>query len=207
MLRQNEGKKISSLFNFQKLIFDLSNNSTNEEAVWFLLRLFQILKANSIFQEKILVCDIDNTVADQYYRLESCIDVNGKLDQLKAYSSNMVENDRVLPGAVVAIQKFKQCGYKIVWLSARQANLKSTTYSWLIKNCFPVDELIIVDKIKEKISIIERLNPTIVIDDCKYNQHNLDPKLATDFISSLNELNIKLHIFNNDWDFIQNNLL
>ena len=207
LLLQNEGKYISHLFNFQKMIHDLSTSNIKEEAVWFFLRLFQILKANSFFREKILICDIDNTVADQYHRIEDCLDLNGNLDQLKAYSASMVEKDRVLPGAVEAIRKFKHCGYKIIWLSARQKYLQDVTYLWLTKNGFPVDELIIVEKIKDKIPIIERLKPTLVIDDCKYNQHNLDPKLATDFISSLQELNVDLHIFNNDWEFVEKKLL
>jgi hypothetical protein len=202
LLKIYSNSEIMKLFNSENIATDLLGEKVDDKSVWFLLRLFQVLKGKSLFDKKYIVCDIDNTVADQYQRLLGCINSEGQLDISKAYSVEMVAGDKVLPGAVDAINKFKHYGFKIVWLSARKQSLEAVTNEWLKAKGFPVDELIIVEKLADKIPIINSLSPFLVIDDCMYNQHNLEPRLATDFIASLENFKINLHIFKNDWDLI-----
>jgi hypothetical protein len=150
--------------------------------------------------EKILVCDIDNTVGDQIERLKRCIDAsNGKVNIDLAYSPEIVKTDIPLNGAFEGVNAFKRMGFKIVWLSARKENLKEITQNWLLQNGFPLDELILVHKLADKIPIIKSIQPTLVIDDCTYNLQELDPKLATEFISKVNDLGVVLEVFDGDW--------
>ncbi len=150
--------------------------------------------------KKILICDIDNTVGDQLKRLKRCIDSSsGKVNLDLAYSPEMVKTDVPLAGAVEGVNAFKDKGYKVIWLSARKENLKEITNNWLIENGFPVDELIIVNKLADKVPIIKSLRPDLVIDDCTYNLQELDPKLATEFIAQVKELGVKLEVFNGNW--------
>jgi len=150
--------------------------------------------------EKILICDIDNTVGDQLERLKRCIDsITGKVNIELAYSPEMVMSDKPLNGSVSGLNMFKSKGYKIIWLSARKEILKDATRNWLISNGFPVDEIILVHKLTDKIPIIKEINPTLVIDDCMYNWQELDPKLATDFITEVNKTGVELVVFAGNW--------
>ena len=153
----------------------------------------------------VLVCDIDNTVADQMKSLISLHDKTPDNIYLeKAYSLEEILNYEVLNYSIEGVKLFKNNNYKIIWLTARKKKFEEATRSWLKKNNFPIDELILVDKIANKIDVINQICPDIIIDDCHYNQHNLKPLLSTNFIKAI-EKNHKLIIFNNNWDWIIKN--
>lgn len=156
--------------------------------------------------QKILICDIDNTVGDQLERLKRCIDsTTGRVNIDLAYSPEMVMSDKPLHGSVSGLNMFKSKGFKIIWLSARKRILKDPTRGWLINNGFPVDEVILVNKLADKIPIIKEINPTLVIDDCMYNWQELEPKLATDFIAEVNKMGVDLVVFSGSWSEVMRN--
>lgn len=154
---------------------------------------------------KILICDIDNTVADQMKSLKILNkSVSSELFLKKAYSENEMIKYDVLDYALEGINLFKSSNYKIFWLTARDSKFKKVTKDWLIQNNFPIDELILVSRIAKKIDFINKIKPDLIIDDCNYNQHNLKPLPATDFISSVKK-NHELLVFNNNWKWIIKN--
>ena len=154
---------------------------------------------------KVLVCDIDNTVADQ---MKSLVNLKKSTSQEnflnKAYSINHISKYDVLKNAIDAINLFKKNNFKIIWLTARKIKFKEVTENWLKSNNFPIDELILVDKIANKIDVINNIRPDIIIDDCKYNQHNLNPLLATEFIDAVSS-RYNLFVFQNNWNYIIEN--
>ena len=154
---------------------------------------------------KILVCDIDNTVADQMKSLKILYDsVPEEMFLEKSYSDDEMIKYEVLNNALKGIMLFKSNNYKIVWLTARNKKFTEITKKWLIQNKFPIDDLILVSRIAKKIDVINLIKPDIIIDDCNYNQHNLKPLPATDFISSIKK-NHNLIVFNNNWRWIIKN--
>lgn len=150
--------------------------------------------------QKILICDIDNTVADQMSRLHRYHDrESGKVDIEKAYSAEEILRDQLLDHALEGVQHFSDKGYKIVWLTARKENLAEATEQWLKASGFPVDELILVDRLSDKIAIIREMQPALVIDDCQYNLAALKPLPATDFIREVEEMGVCLEVFKDNW--------
>jgi len=154
---------------------------------------------------KILICDIDNTVADQMKSLKILnASVSSEVFSEKAYSDNEMIKYEVLDHALEGINLFKSNNYKIFWLTARDHKFTKVTKDWLIQNKFPIDELILVSRIAKKIDFINKIKPDLIIDDCNYNQHNLKPLPATNFISTIKK-NHELLVFNNNWKWIIEN--
>ena len=89
--------------------------------------------------------------------------------------------------------------YNIIWLTARPKSQKEITEQWLIKNNFPIKNLILVETRNQKIEILNKKPYYNFIDDMKYNYENLNPLLATKFIEKLNKLKLPYIIFNNNW--------
>lgn len=154
---------------------------------------------------KILVCDIDNTVADQMKSLRVLRDsTTPDAYTEKSYSTAEMINYEVLDYALDGIQRFKSNGYQIIWLTARKDKFAQVTREWLSQNGFPIDDLILVSQISKKIEVIDEIRPDLIIDDCNYNQHNLNPLPATEFISSV-EKKHNLLVFKDNWKWIVDN--
>lgn len=158
-----------------------------------------------IYRMKILICDIDNTVADQMKSLK-ILNVSASPESYleKSYSIDEMISYEVLDNALEGIKQFKSNHYKIIWLTARKNKFAKVTKDWLIQNKFPIDDLILVSKISKKIEVIDEIKPDLIIDDCNYNQHNLNPLPATDFISTVKK-NHNLLVFKNNWKWIIEN--
>jgi hypothetical protein len=146
----------------------------------------------------ILVCDIDNTVSSQlqrYCRFYS--PAEGRILP-QAFDEQEISRDEPLLGAVEALNRLTE-KFRIVWLSARPPYQYEMTRKWLIRNGFPRDELILVDKRNDKIPVLIDIRPYVYIDDMKYNYENIDPRPTTEFMRCLDENGIRYEVFRNNW--------
>lgn len=150
-------------------------------------------------RNEVLVIDIDNTVSDHISRLKSCYNYSdNKLDLKKANSIEIVSKDSVLPGAVNAISVLSE-RYQIHWLSNRFEYLYETTYDWLERNDFCVDNLILVEKFNDKITYLNNIKPKMFIDDLEYDHNSMIPKTATIMIKQLRENKLNFIVFDKNW--------
>ena len=149
---------------------------------------------------KTLICDVDNTVADQMRRLKKYFNrQSGTLDEKLAYSAKAIAKDIPIEGSAEGIRHFKRIGYRVIWLTARKRELRKATYHWLINHDFPVDKLILVNKLRDKIEVIRKMRPDLIIDDCQYNMEHLKPLLASEFIADIHNMGFSLVVFQNNW--------
>lgn len=160
----------------------------------------------------LIVCDIDNTVSDQYSRYFEYYDFNkSKLSEM-AFNSDIISKDRPLLGAQLAVEILSK-KYQIVWLSARPRDYFQLTKDWLIKWDFPCDTIILtgnhsqgIDKSQgnhfRKIDILKGLRPKVYIDDLKCCWEKLQPVKFVAMIDGLYEAGINFEIFNNNWPLI-----
>lgn len=146
----------------------------------------------------ILVCDIDNTVSAQFHRYcRFYSPVEGRV-MPQAFDEREIACDEPLSGAVGALNRLAE-KFRIVWLSARPSHQYRMTNEWLVRNGFPLDELILVEKRNDKIPVLIDIRPYVYIDDMKYNYENIDPRPTTDFMKCLDENGINYEIFRNNW--------
>jgi uncharacterized HAD superfamily protein len=148
--------------------------------------------------KKILVSDIDNTVADQFLRIKNYFNFSTNEYNYNGNSIEAVKQDEVLEYSVEAM-KILSNEYEIHWLSARPLDQYDATYDWLIDKDFIVDSLTLVESHEKKIPILRKMNPDLFIDDMKYDYLSFEPKLATRFISLVRSLNINYIIFDGNW--------
>jgi uncharacterized HAD superfamily protein len=149
-----------------------------------------------------IVIDIDNTVTDQIARLKENYNADIKIMIAKSTSETALMKDRVFPMAKEVIDEFS-LKYKIIWLSARKKKLYNTTLKWLNKNKLHCDELILVDKLEDKLPILIKLNPLLLIDDLQYDLYSLNPKPASNFRKKLDEAKLTYFVFNSDWNQVK----
>jgi hypothetical protein len=155
---------------------------------------------------KIIACDIDNTVADQLSFYRTMFDSSLGRVPLDACGNINLMRYNVLEDSVYAITEFAK-HYKICWISARKEENRSVTNAWLEKNKFPMDYLYLVCQNDNKLKILNEIKPALYIDDMKYNYERLDPLPCTNFIKSLAENGIKYEVFKNNWKAILINYL
>ena len=155
-----------------------------------------------MFTNKILCCDIDNTVADQYSYYIRMYNFEKQLLDPKAYQNEHLIKYDVIENAVDALNKLSKV-FEIHWLTARNPENKKTTITWLKNNKFPLDGIYLVGQNDNKLKILKSLRPQLFIDDLRYNYENLNPLPCTRFEKSLKELNINYEIFNNNWEKIE----
>ena len=152
-----------------------------------------------------LFVDIDNTVSDHMDRLKR-IHKKGLFPIEKfANDPEWVLSDRVIPGSIEAISQLSRT-YHICWLSARKKDLLDITRTWLERNNFEIDQIILVDSLLEKIDFLEKNQPSIFIDDLQYDFFSMEPKKATIAISKLLEKNISFVRFEGNWEETQNEI-
>jgi len=156
--------------------------------------------------DKVLVCDIDNTVTNELKRLMCFFDPATKKVLAQAYDEQEISRDEPLPGAVGALRRLAE-KFRIVWLSARPSHQYEMTCEWLARNGFPVDVLILVEKRNDKIPVLIDIRPYVYVDDMRYNYENIDPQPTTDFMKCLDDNGIKYEIFRNNWEEIADKYL
>ena len=145
-----------------------------------------------------LFVDIDNTVSDHMDRLRRINQSNLLPIEEFAHLPEWVKSDKPLEGACEYIKKLSQ-DFIIVWLTARKSSLREVTKNWLEENNFCMDELILVDTLDDKISVLLKNQPSIFIDDLQYDFFSLEPKKATIAIDKLNKLHIPFIRYEGNW--------
>ena len=147
---------------------------------------------------KILYCDIDNTVANQYLRIKK---FKKKNKRFVLENKNLLLKDKIINHSSKAIKKLSN-KFEIHWVSARPKKLYKTTFEWLNKKKFPIKSLNLLNKHNNKINFLKKKKIDLYIDDMKYDYFKLNPKLMTRFVLKLEKNNIKYEIFNNNWNEI-----
>lgn len=148
--------------------------------------------------KKILVSDIDNTVADQFLRIKKYFDFETNTYDYQGNSIEAIKNDEVLNYAVEAINILYK-SFEIHWLSARPSEQYEATFNWLKEKGFPINSLTLVESHEAKIPILKKTQPDLFVDDMKYDYLSFNPKLATNFLSLVKDLDISYIIFDGDW--------
>jgi uncharacterized HAD superfamily protein len=118
--------------------------------------------------KKILVSDIDNTVADQFARIKNYFNFETNEYNYDGNSTEAVKQDEVLEYSVEAMKALSN-QFEIHWLSARPLDQYDATYYWLKDKGFIVDSLTLVESHEKKIPILKKMNPDLFIDDMKYD--------------------------------------
>jgi uncharacterized HAD superfamily protein len=145
-----------------------------------------------------IVIDIDNTVTDQVARLRENYHIDINIMIAKSTSETALMKDKVFPLAKEVIDELS-IKHKIIWLSARKKDLYEITLKWLSQNKLHCDELILVEKLEDKLPILIKLKPTVFIDDLQYDLYSLNPKPALKFIEKLKGANINFIIYKTNW--------
>ena len=152
----------------------------------------------SKLSKKILYCDIDNTIADQYQKYKL---LKKKNSSLKIEDTSKFDL-KVLPFSKSVNSKLSK-KFNIFMISARKKKYLKQTKIWLNKNKFKYKKIILVKTHKDKIKyIISKSDQSVFIDDFKYDYENLKPKVMTKLIKSINKKKISFIRFNNNWNKI-----
>jgi len=122
-----------------------------------------------------IFCDIDNTVLDQYSEMKKYFDIKKKEFDLKSFNKRNLLDDKPIPKSSDAIKKLSKF-YEIVWLSARNTNLYTITETWLRRNDFVIDDIVLVESHNKKIDVLKGSNCYAFIDDLKFNYEILKPE-------------------------------
>jgi predicted secreted acid phosphatase len=104
--------------------------------VGYLSELLKQLKG-----KKIIITDIDNTIADNTHRLYSSY--NGVLNQKLFLNHENMLRDTPYPIAKDVLLSLVVNGFKIIYLTGRPESTKKVTQLWLTKNNFTSSENII----------------------------------------------------------------
>ncbi len=132
----------------------------------FWLRIQQIFfkrKLNFFLKKKIIVCDLDNTLADTFsYKYQ-----NSSNRKLRFYGLPIFIGVRKY-----VLQKTSE-GFVPIFLSARPESARKFTLKWLKNNGFDISkkQLILVPEAADKIFFIKHLNTMsklIYVDDLSY---------------------------------------
>jgi len=154
------------------------------------------------YPNNIIACDIDNTVANQEERFLRNFDTNRNILKSDAFSRYEMLLDKPIRDSVDVINVLGK-KYNIIWVSARKKSWHNRSVEWLKKHNFPFDKIHLVEQNDNKIKVLVELKPIVFIDDMKYNWENFDPKPCTNFMSTLDSLNIPFEIFNDNWRYIE----
>lgn len=135
---------------------------------------------------KVIVLDIDNTLADTYVSLKR--------------KEKMSRRDRLLgldkKKAVIDYINDSFTDYKVFFLSARSNRDFWVTIKWLRSVGYKISfmNLVLVSRPKQKLRYLKILckrNHLIYVDDLSYNHENGQVKFYTDVIEEVLHLNIK----------------
>jgi phosphatidate phosphatase APP1 len=142
--------------------------------------------------EHLLICDIDNTIADSWPSLVQ--KTNNETFRLLHLP--------VLQGTVNWLLQQKK---PIVYISARNFLTKNVTENWLQKNNLPYkkNHLFLVQKASDKLFFLQMAlasqKKLTYIDDLCYEQETGQPKYYTSLISQIRQMPLTYH----DLEFIE----
>ena len=91
--------------------------------------------------KKIVIFDLDGTLALIDTRRALSLKMNGKLDWDKFFDPNNISMDKPNVPVIKVAQMFKQNGFRIIILSGRLKTTKDATRKWLNDNDVPFDIL------------------------------------------------------------------
>lgn len=151
-----------------------------------------------------LFTDIDSTINNHWERIKRFAigDYPPRQIDPKAFSEEEVLKDQVAFESVYWLNRFKEAGWKIHYLSARPKHLLNATTTWLDRHHFPVDTLNLVDSAHDKPSFLKSVSVDLFVDDLARNHENGEPILYHEIISKLKKIGIPFVIFKGDWSEI-----
>ena len=146
--------------------------------------------AFTLMNKKIVIFDIDNTIADTVAEL------------LKGSSYKEAwANAKAFTAMRDLAKDYLGNGYKVVYLTARPISQFSVSYKWLKKNEFPVNLLFVTSTpINKRLFFYFSWSNTIVYDDLSYDEEFGDPKF---YESEIRFLRFSRKITYYDYAFIK----
>ena len=156
---------------------------------------------------KILFCDIDSTINNQWVRIQKWAlpSFPGKTIHQNAFTREEIMKDLPIENAVESIEKFSK-EYEIHFLSARNfPNAWDITKEWLDKWGFTYKSINIVKSSIDKVEFVRNNHCDLFIDDFSKGQEYCESYqvLYTDTINQLNDMGINLEVFKGDWNEIR----
>jgi SAM-dependent methyltransferase len=163
-------------------------------------RTFVIINTNPV-----LYCDLDSTLNTHWKRIKKHT-INGVCNYDLAFSREEILSDEPLEGAKEALIKLSK-DYKVVILTARPfADAFNITKQWLDNNDFYYDDIIVVNRSKDKLPYLSK--GSLFIDDLSRKHENNPPYtvLYNETIEELEKRKLNYILFKGDWSKVMNEL-
>lgn len=141
--------------------------------IYFYLKYFFFV----YFKEKIIIFDIDNTIADTWPSfLEKHKNERERLNNLKPFKN-----------VVKLVQNYIDTGNEVIFLSARDYKFYKLTKKWITNNCVKNFQLILVSNPNEKLILLKifKSKDIIFYDDLS---HSHEKGFALFYDDVLNEI-------------------
>lgn len=149
-----------------------------------------------------LYCDIDSTLNTHRERIKrnTIGGWPGEAIDPKAFTREEVMKDQALPGALDALKKLSE-HFEITYLTARMWDWPEGTITkdWLEREGFPIDHIVVVGSMEEKINFINANPCDLFIDDFSIYQERLYTALKQ---SVIDKITVPFEIFRGDWQYI-----
>ena len=170
-----------------RIFFRLTKKIIYQIIFQFFFLKFFFLK---FFENRIIIFDIDNTVANTWPSLlKKNMNEKERLSNLKPFEN-----------IVKLILNYNKNGEKIIFMSARDYRFYNITKSWIKNNCIKNFDLILVSNVYEKLKLLKIFkNKNITFyDDLSYSHENEVTLFYEDVLRKLKELNNVKHIGYNE---------
>jgi hypothetical protein len=154
--------------------------------------------------KKQLYCDIDSTINDHWVRIQKWAlpKFPGTSIDPRAFTRQEILKDKVLPGALEAINSFA-VEWEIHFLTARNfSEARSITKEWLDAKGFPYSSINVVARSKDKPPFLLKKKCDLFIDDLSAGQE-FGPSYKNLYHGTIQQLKfykIPFEIFKNNWD-------
>lgn len=159
---------------------------------FFFLKFFFLV----LLRNRIIIFDIDNTVADTWPSLlKKNINEKERLSNLRPFKS-----------VVKLILNYNKKGERIIFMSARNYKFYNTTKSWIKANCIEHFSLILVSNVYEKLKLLKIFkNKNITFyDDLSHSHEKGVILFYDDVLKELKELNHVKYFGYNELLLLQN---
>jgi hypothetical protein len=156
---------------------------------------------------KQLFCDIDSTINNHWVRIQKWAmpSFPGTSIDPRAFTRDEILKDLPLPGALDAINRFKELSWDIHYLTARNFHdAYNITRDWLDLHRFPYDTINVVAKSKDKPLFLSTKRCDLFVDDLSAGQE-FGPSYKNLYIDTIQQLRankVKFEIFRGDWNEI-----
>ena len=144
---------------------------------FFFLKFFLLV----LFKNRIIIFDIDNTVANTWPSLlKKNTNEKERLSNLKPFKN-----------IVKLILSYNKKGEKIIFMSVRNYKFYNITKSWIKNNCLENFNLILISNVYEKLKFLKifRNKNIIFYDDLSHSHENGVVLFYEDILKELKELN------------------